>query len=283
RCGGPVLDLMFSTDRRHLIAAMEDLPVTWFDLETGKPIRRRDPWPNGRPKHADGRAAEAISAIALSPNETVIAFAISTYRPIQDMPGSFASGAGPIRFVDAATRKVIRRFASDREFQSLGYSPDGRTLAAGDISALRALNVADGKVRYDLKDIPGTPAKVVFSPDGLSMALHCCDRCLQIRDVNTGRIIWRRENEVGDDRNGFRPGKSGIVTFFPDGRTLAFAPDAWARQFDSRTGAEQTTSKGHTARIESIGFAPDGRTIRTTAGNQFGSWDVASRRLASLI
>ena len=48
-------------------------------------------------------------------------------------------------------------------------------------------------------------------------------------------------------------------------------PDDTARIWDAQTGALQAVLTGHTARVASVDFSPDGSTLAT------GSWDGAAR------
>ena len=77
-----------------------------------------------------------------------------------------------------------------------------------------------------LKGHGGWLASVAFSPDGKRLGL-------------TGYVY--------------------SVAFSPDGKRLASADDKTLKLWDTQTGQELLTLKGHTGRVNSVAFSPDGR------------------------
>src|SRR5262249_33213092 len=98
------------------------------------------------------------------------------------------------------------------EVTSLAFSPDGRTLAAGDVDGTVTLReAATGTARRTLMAHPDTIWSLAYSPDGRVLATGSRDATLRLWDPVNGR-------EVGCLGHG---GWVQCVTFAPDSRTLA--------------------------------------------------------------
>ena len=76
-----------------------------------------------------------------------------------------------------------------------------------------------------------------------------------------------------------RLGKGSIseITYAPDGTRLAVASSIGIWIYDAQTGEELSLITGHTDRVGSVSFSPDGETL---ASGSFDStvrlWDVSS-------
>src|SRR5262249_26285761 len=134
------------------------------------------------------------------------------------------------------------------------------------------------------------------SPDGRRLASATGDGAVKFRDVVTGQetLAWRNHSGGG----------GGILTFSPDGQHLAvvsrrevhiravadgrlertlqghFMPleglataswDNTAKLWDTDSGREILTLRGHTDVVRGIAFSPDGRFLAT------GSYDLTIR------
>jgi RNA polymerase sigma factor (sigma-70 family) len=108
--------------------------------------------------------------------------------------------------------------------------------------------------------------RCAFAPD--SRSLFVANGPAVVRwDVGTGRILrqWTNFSELVT-----------ALAVSPDGSTLAVASDGSVRLFDATSGAEKFDSR-HTASVDVLAFAPDGKTLYTgSADRTMRQWEVSS-------
>jgi len=209
---------------------------------------------------------------------------------------------------DVTTGKPIRSFL--HAVSSASFSPDGKTMAAGQGNVVRLWDVVTGKEIGQLAGHTKGVTSVCFSGDG--KALASCDGvdCIRLWDVATGKEMRRFDGYSFDEE--FGPGGPnrargwiGRMTYAPDGQTLisegGFAKttlwdaatgkkireleSAWCYSPDGKIVAsgngkitlwEAATGKEiHllpvSAGIHSVCFAPDGKTLASVGGGGIGT------------
>jgi WD40 repeat protein len=121
---------------------------------------------------------------------------------------------------------------------SVSYSPDGtRLLTTSEDGPARLYDTATGQPVLELDDLGLIPVSARFSPDGARIVTTA---------IGHADVVHR------------------------DGKTYVYT-DRMARIWDAKTGRETARLRGHTSRIVSAEFSPDGRTILTA------SWDGTAR------
>jgi WD40 repeat protein len=152
--------------------------------------------------------------------------------------------------------------------QTVAFSPDGSSLASGDIDGMvRLWDVASGsgKVLFEADDAVNT---VVFSPDGDTIAVASTDETLYLVDARTGEVNQRITHRA----------PVVAVAFSPDGETIATSfgtPQLW----DVSTGqAIGEPLVGHTKIVTAVEFTEDGDTLITSGmDGTIHTWRVADQ------
>ena len=143
---------------------------------------------------------------------------------------------------------------------SIGYSPDGNTLASGsDDRTIKLWDARSGELLRTLEGHTSFVESVAFAPDGNTLASGSWDKTIKIWDARSGALLRTLE--------GHRNWVSSVA-FAPDGKTLASGSWGYTTKlWDARSGALLRTLEGHTSGVSSVAFAPDGKTLAS------GSWD----------
>jgi WD40 repeat protein len=278
----------FSPDGKTLAAAGIDRTIYLWDTATGKEHGRL-PGP-GKSKAED--TTEFRSALAFSPDGKLLA----------------AGGAGTaLRLWDVPRRRLLRtlaRKATAGPVSGVAFSPDGKLLAIADNTlAVQLWLVATGKLLATLEidqmdkllgglmplplliqlQVPEfvkrkeTFARVVFSPDGKTLAAAGPDRRIALWDVASR---WeRRQYSLPNETEPAWQGSN--LAFSPDGKTLVTT--SWGREpirlWEVATGREIRRFEGQ-ERIRALAFSHDGTTLTTGGDADHAAlvWDVTGLR-----
>lgn len=195
---------------------------------------------------------------------------------------------GIVSLWDTQTGEHIRTLTGHAEkVNSVAFSPDGITIAAGDSLTLTAdsqgknptvhlWDARTGKLLRTLKGHRYHIQSVAFSPDGKLIASGGDHSPIRLWDVNTGQQIrtfgWdetttRNNTEVGSARPLYlhdgRPFSVDSIAFSPDGSTLVSCSIQSVFLWDVKRGRvrrkfrEQNGGSGPSI----MSFSPDGRTV----------------------
>ena len=148
---------------------------------------------------------------------------------------------------------------------SIGFSPDGLTLASGGHDEIiRLWDAETGALLNTLEGHTSWIDSVAYSPDGRTLASGSHDRTIRLWDVKTGALLNTLEGHTGVVNS---------VAYSPDGRTLA-SGGSTIRLWDVKTGALLNTLEGHTGPgVSSVAYSPDGRTL-ASGGSTIRLWDA---------
>jgi serine/threonine protein kinase len=160
------------------------------------------------------------------------------------------------------------------------FSPDGETVAAGDINGQTGLvNIATLTTTVTFTDANSKGVvSVAFSPDGKTLATGDNNGSTYLWNTVTRKLIATLTD----------PGSKGVasVAFSPDRKTLAvgdFNGSTYLWNVAAVTPTAALTDPGSTG-VDSVAFSPDGKTL--AAGDSNGStylWNIATGKRVSAL
>jgi WD40 repeat protein len=175
---------------------------------------------------------------------------------------------------EVATGKTLRTFRGNNWITSVAYSPNGKSLVAGELynvfTSLRLWDPSSGKEMPVVFPHDLSIHSVAFSPDGKQLLVsgvkHFDEFEVRQLDVATGKLVRalpELQHEVYS------------VTFSPDGRVFATgSDDKTARLWETDSG-RQIHKLPHDEDVRSVAFSPDGALLASGGwGRKVHLWDV---------
>jgi len=191
------------------------------------------------------------------------------------------------RLWDVQTGKLQRIHKFNDWVNWVALSPNGKNILIGSTST-RLWDARTGAPGRAIKNI-GQGAPFAFSPDGKTFAFHAGAGEIRLLDAQTDKT--KRALKSPDKKEEIMS-----IAFSPNGKLVASgnAKLTYKRMFDpvgmveggtvemwnARTGKLLRTLKGHTSYVQSVAFAPDGKTL--ASGSSDGTvklWNVSSGSL----
>jgi WD40 repeat protein len=245
-CGSSAC-LAFSPDGKKLTAMIDGAKFFFCDVATGTEL----------PQLTD----PVVFPLAVTLDGQTMADRISTTE---------------VRLWDHATNEEIRRIDGPENCYPLQFAPDGRTLAIGCGHMIRRFDVATGSALETLGGHPSEIRSAIWSPDGRNIVTSGADGTFRYWEAVTGREVFCSPERYFSNEISFAPNGNSVVVAASDG-------DDPIRQFDFPTGRERVRFGGKGAYLESLSFAPDGKTLVTDSNGTLKKWDaVTGKQLPSI-
>jgi WD40 repeat protein len=270
---GPNSGLAFSPGGEVLVAQGWESIRQW-DTATGA---ERNVFPSPAASGM-GRASSEAHLFAFSPDGKVLA------AIVVDIRGNDIISVVKLWEVD--TGKLLHRIDGNHmDFPCLAFSPDSKYLAlpCSTDGTIRLWEAAAGKEVGPFEGPKvGHLYALAFSADGKTLASKGVDRVIRLWDVSTRKELRPGQGPfdpsgAGEGRNGHPGGAAQGLVFSPDGKVLFAAGDTYlVRRWDVATGKPLPADGGHAAKIDAAVFAPDGKTLTTTAADGVRQWDGAT-------
>lgn len=246
----PINQIALSPDGKWIAAASEDRTVQVWQMHTGQ---------------LQGKFSQSIasSSLAFSPNNKVLLA---------------ASGNRAILW-QLNTRQPSRTLTATNPIHRATFSPDGRLIAIlSQNGQVQVQEVATGQVRQTLAISPTTQGEILTSAAQLGFSPNS-----KVLTVNTGKgQLWTWNLESKQQWHVEQPPAKIQVTNQVEQGAIAFSPDSHylvtsqqqqiedqviyvATIYDSKTGQELGSLRGHTGPITAIQFTDDGSLIVTSS------------------
>ncbi len=173
-----------------------------------------------------------------------------------------------------AERLTLR--GHEGEVFTVQYSGDGKLLATcGKDGTVRLWNATDGRLLATLQANSREVNCLTFSPDASKLVTGGEDRAVHVWDV---------ARAIAGQAEGRQPAQthalSGIVSavaISPGSETLAVGVGEAIEFFPLEPSGIRYTLDGQKAKVTSIDFARDGRSVLLAAGRSLAHWDLSTR------
>jgi WD40 repeat protein len=247
-----VMQVSFSPNGQILASAGRDSKVNLWDVDSGN-LR----WILSVP--------DAQTAVFRPDGHMLAAAGESGGIHLFDIPAG--NPAGVLGNPSADSVPLSDGSSTTERIYTVDFSPDGRFLAAAEVSGLR---VYENSALVRGPDV-SAPLVVKFSPDGrwLASAGNAFGKSGPI-------ALWRVATWL--PHHTLKPAFSpGALAFSPDGKLLASGgEDKTVTIWEVSSGQQVRTLAGVGGKVRSLAFRPDGRELACSASGTVVLWDTST-------
>jgi WD40 repeat protein len=264
--------LVFVRDGSVLAAPCNDHLVHWWEVSTGKLLRKWDPVAGQRADAADGSQPRKGRAIAIAAADgRTLAVLVTLFPTDKERRQGRILEKKHLIVWDTERGKELWRGEGRN---ALAFSPDGRLLVAGHAGEISIWETATGKHLRKFAGPAVASLALALSGDGRLLAEGVAGWAVRLWDVRTGKLLRRIESRDGQGSGGQSP----WLALSADGKRLAVAAGPVIRLYHTTTGQEEPLFEGHRMAVGQLAFTPDGRSLFSACLEKVCRWDTSSWR-----
>ena len=309
---GPVRSVAFSPDGKRIVTGSFDKTAKVWDTDSGAELRILKGHTNEIFSVAFSRDGRRI--VTGSRDQTAKVWDAANGELLRTLKGhrgvvwSVAFSPDGERIVTGSFDKTARvwnwnvadgtelaRFEghSDAVF-AVAFSPDGERIISGSLD--QTASVWESANGHELFTLPGRSSSVVsvtFSADGQRIATAGDDQTARVWDaIHRHEPLTVKKHGSPISSVAFSPDGQRIIT---GGGSLVFSPegveqihpgsgDGTVKVWDLSNDKEVLTLKGHTNRVFTAAFSPDGQRVVTGSLDQTAKiWDVVTGKVLGVL
>ncbi len=158
------------------------------------------------------------------------------------------------------------------------FSPDSKMIA---IPSHLGIWLYDAHTYEELKMLTTNSNTFKFSPDGTMLASYnSWNNTIQLWDMTTPSALGKHISRPIEPKRDI-----SSVKFSPDARIMAgVSNDSTIILYDTQTGKQKTTLKGHTDEIMSLAFAPDNSMLGSSSYDRtVRLWEISTGKQIHLL
>jgi WD40 repeat protein len=231
---GSISKLVFTSDSRTLFSAGFDQPVIAWNISSGEKL------------HAFSTEENTFHNVALSPNDKWVAVSDNDLKTVT------------VYSFDG-TRKLCKLKSKWNFFDSLEFTPDGKSLLTHEQGGVLIWDISSGKPQAAIPLEQEVFRKATLSPDGKKIALIGGDgRDIGWLDVATGKPLdaWKGRSE-----------RIYSLAFSRDGKTVVTGDWGVVRVWDASKGKVIQEPTGPDQICYALAFSANGKTVLAASYN----------------